>query len=166
MTEPQPKAQAGPAALRRRLSRRQWVGAVGLGAVLCVALAITLNPTPVDRGRGDDTRAFLSVLHGMGLPESFGYLELEFTANIIMFVPLGFFFALLGTGRWMWAAILFPLALSTGIELAQLLFLPERFPDVSDVVANTLGGWLGVALAALVPRRPRSGSAQESFSRP
>lgn len=162
MTEPQP----APTALRRRLSKRQWIGVIGLGVVLCVALAITLNPTPVDRGRGGDIRAFLDVLHGMGLPESFGYLELEFTANIIMFVPLGFFFALLGTGRWVWAAILFPLALSTGIELAQLLFLPERFADVSDIVANTLGGWLGVALAVLVPRRLRSGSAQESFSRP
>ncbi|KUF08077.1 VanZ family protein [Leucobacter sp. G161] len=137
---------------RRGLSARQWVGAVGLGAVLLAALAITLNPTPVERGRSDTVWAFLDMLHRIGIPESFGYLELEFTANIIMFLPLGFFFALLVAERSWWLALAFPLVLSIGIELTQLLVLPERFADISDVIANSLGGWLGAGVAAFVPR--------------
>ena len=148
MTSQQPERR--PA--RRGLSARQRVGAVGLGLVLLAALAITLNPTPVDRGRSDTVWAFLGTLHRIGIPESFGYLELEFTANIIMFLPLGFFFALLVGERSWWLALAFPLVLSIGIELTQLLLLPERFADISDVIANTLGGWIGVGAAALLPR--------------
>lgn len=141
---------------RRGLSVRQRVGAVGLGAVLLAALAITLNPTPVDRGRSDTVWSFLDMLHRIGIPESFGYLELEFTANIIMFLPLGFFFALLVGERSWWLALAFPLVLSIGIELTQLILLPERFADISDVIANSLGGWIGVGIAAMVPRRARA----------
>ena len=128
---------------------------MGLGVVLLAALAITLTPVPVDQGRADEVRAFLEVLHGLGISESFGYQQLEFTANVIMFLPLGFFFGLLGSGkRWLVAAILFPFVLSCGIELAQHLFLRERYADVSDIVANTIGGCIGVAFdrCTLLPR--------------
>ncbi len=140
----------------RRLSARQRVGLIGLGLMLVAALAITLNPTPVDQGRGNTVRAFLDVLYGVGVPQSFGYTELEFTANIIMFLPLGFFVALLvGERSWL-LALAFPLALSICIELTQLLLLPERFADISDVIANSLGGWIGVGVAAMLPRRSRA----------
>lgn len=162
MTSQQPERR--PA--RRGLSTRQRVGAVGLGLVLLAALAITLNPTPVDRGRSDTVWAFLGMLHRIGIPESFGYLELEFTANIIMFLPLGFFFALLVGERSWWLALAFPLVLSIGIELTQLLLLPERFADISDVIANTLGGWIGVGAAASIPTRRSPDTAQEPFIQP
>lgn len=152
MTSQQPERRDG----RRRLSTRQRVGLIGLGLMLLAALAITLNPTPVDRGRGDTVRAFLDALYGVGVPQSFGYTELEFTANIIMFLPLGFFVALLvGERSWL-LALAFPLALSICIELTQLLLLPERFADISDVIANSLGGWIGVGAAALLPRPGRA----------
>lgn len=144
---------AEPQRTLRRLSARQWVGVVGLALVMLAALIITLNPTPVDSGRGNDVRAFLDLLHGVGVPESFGYTELEVTANVVMFFPLGLFFGLIVTGRWWWLAVAAPLALSVCIELTQLFLLPERYADISDVIANTLGGWLGLGLAALIPVR-------------
>lgn len=137
----------------RRLSARQWLGLSGVALVLGAALAITLSPTPVDRGRRGQVAAVLDWAHGLGVPASFGYAELEFAANVLMFLPLGLFVGLLVRGRWWWLALAFPPLLSTGIELAQLLLLPERFADVSDVIANTLGGWLGVGIAALIPGR-------------
>jgi VanZ family protein len=46
-------------------------------------------------------------------------------------------------------------AVSAGIEAAQL-FLPSRFPSTADVLLNTLGAWLGAAVAAAVARRVRT----------
>jgi len=49
--------------------------------------------------------------------------------------------------------------LSALLESAQALFLPERFPMVSDVVANGMGGALGAVLSlvarVLVHKRDR-----------
>lgn len=46
------------------------------------------------------------------------------------------------------AAFALPM-LSIAVECAQLLFLPERYPTVSDVIANSLGAWIGLALAQI-----------------
>lgn len=139
---------------------RARVGAIGLTLVVCAALAITLTPTPVDRGFGASVRQLLSLLHGWGVPASFGYAQLEFTANILMFVPLGFFAGLLArTPRGWLAVLLLPPLLSIGVESAQLLFLPERYATVADVMANCLGGWIGAGLARLSVRSNEEPSA-------
>ena len=86
------------------------------------------------------------------MPDWFGYAALEFSANIALFVPLGFLiFFLLPRSRW-WLALLVCPALSIVIEVIQGLALSQRFATVSDVVANTLGGLVG-ALVALALRR-------------
>lgn len=135
---------------RSRLLPRQRVGIAGLVLVLTAALAITLSPTPVDRGRRDTVHTLLEWLHGIGVPEWFGYGELEFTANMVMFLPIGFFLGLIVRGRWRWLAFAVPFLLSVTIETAQLLFLPERYADLSDVLANTLGAWSGAGLLLLL----------------
>ena len=122
---------------------------VGLVAVVILVLLITLWPTPVDPEGSRPIQDLLATLHGYGLPQWFAYRELEFTANVVMFLPLGVFTGLLIPRRKIWVdAFALPM-LSIAVECAQLLFLPERYPTVSDVIANSLGAWIGLALAQI-----------------
>ncbi len=75
-------------------------------------------------------------------------MPLEFLANIIMFVPLGFGCALRLRQKTV-AALLTVLGISLAatltIETLQI-FLPSRTPSPTDIVSNTLGGGLGFVL--------------------
>ena len=119
-----------------------------LAIVLAVYLAfvgwVTLNPAPPDPARNELLLRLLEVL-------PISYDALEFTANVGMFVPIGALVAALG--RHWWIALAVGIALTCGIEFVQL-FLPARFPDVRDILANSLGTLLGaVAVAAVRSRR-------------
>lgn len=132
-----------PSPTRIRLA----ICAVLLVAYLGVVLAITMWPTPLDQGYGAAIERLLDVLHRHGIPEWFGYNKLEFTANILLFVPLGFLLALtLPEGAWWMVLLLIP-AFSGLIEFTQGRYLDARFATVFDVVANTLGGYIGGTLA-------------------
>lgn len=128
---------------------RLLIGATGLALCLAVVLAATLSSTPVDRGYETAILRLLDVLHRNGVPGWFGYRWVEFTANIVMFVPVGFFLSLVLPTRLLWIALPIVPALSSVLEFLQFLLLPARFATVSDVLANTIGGSLGVAGAAL-----------------
>jgi glycopeptide antibiotics resistance protein len=79
-------------------------------------------------------------------------LLLEEAANILLFVPFGATLRLRGFG--IGKAALTALALSGGLEIAQLFFVPGRTTSVDDVLLNTLGATLGYALLSLwVPAR-------------
>jgi hypothetical protein len=69
------------------------------------------------------------------------YGTADFFLNVLMFVPLGYLAARVFTnvGKALIALITFTIA----IELLQFL-IPGRFPTLGDVVANTLGGCLGI----------------------
>lgn len=123
----------------------------GLFAYLCVVLMMTLSPTPLDVGYGAAIERVLAVAHRNGVPTWFGYGKLEFAANIVMFIPLGFLFGLLFPRRAIWAVILVVPALSCAIELTQGVFLAARFASPFDVVANTVGGYVG-AICAIILR--------------
>lgn len=70
--------------------------------------------------------------------------------NIVMFMPIGFFPALLWR-RWSWwKSTLAGFCVSVTIETAQLF--TERSTDVDDVILNTLGALLGWCLAWLLGR--------------
>ncbi|BEH02613.1 hypothetical protein brsh051_18940 [Brooklawnia propionicigenes] len=92
----------------------------------------------------------LSVLHRIGVSESFGYSELETVSNIVMFIPLGVVLALAlpPARRWIGFVVL-PL-LSAVIECAQFVVLPRRYSSFGDVVANSIGGWIGVSLVIVI----------------
>jgi glycopeptide antibiotics resistance protein len=92
----------------------------------------------------------LDVLHRNGVPEWFGYTKLEFTANVLMFVPLGFLVSMLLPVRVWWLALIICPGLSVAIELTQAAALSARFATVSDVVSNSTGALIGALLAVVL----------------
>lgn len=129
---------------------RAWLAAVLLLAYLGVVLAATLSPTPLDQGYSGSIAKVLDVLHRNGLPGWFGYGEVEFTANVLMFIPLGFLAGLALPDRVAWLALLLVPAASVAVEWAQGQFLAQRFSTLQDVIANTVGGLIGVLVAFAV----------------
>ena len=111
---------------------------------------VTLSPHRVDAGHGQEILRFLELLHRHGVPAWFGYRKLEFTANIALVIPLGFFLGLALPAEHRWTGyLLFP-TFSAAIELSQKVLLPERVASVSDVAANSLGAWAGLTVAVVV----------------
>jgi glycopeptide antibiotics resistance protein len=113
-------------------------------------LAVTLSPTQLDVSTQRLVFRFVDVLHRFGVPTWFDYPEVEFSANIAMFIPFGFMVTLLIPVRFAWLAVLISLSFSMGIEFFQREFLDERIFDVRDIVANTLGGTIGYVMAAFL----------------
>jgi glycopeptide antibiotics resistance protein len=113
-------------------------------------LAVTLSPTQLDVSTQRLVFRFVDVLHRFGVPTWFDYAEVEFSANILMFVPFGFMVTLLIPVRFAWLAVFISLGFSMGIEFFQREFLDARIFDVRDIVANTLGGTIGYVMAAFL----------------
>ena len=75
--------------------------------------------------------------------------------NLLLFLPVGYFFRLTLPRSQAWAtglALLFGATVSTLIETAQL-FLPARGSSIADIVSNTSGAAVGAVLCAAVRRR-------------
>ena len=116
-------------------------------------LGLVLLLSPI--GPGEIVAAIGSWVRGtLGLTW-FGTGWIEFIANIVLFVPLGFLLTLLFRRAWLGALV--ALALSVAVELAQLL-LPGRVASPRDVLANVAGAALGAFLAwvILIRRSERS----------
>jgi hypothetical protein len=128
----------------RRLRRVTLVTAV---AYLVVLGLIAFWPVPVDQDAGDWLYRLFVWLYRHDAPTWMDYNALEFTANIILFLPVGLFAVILAGARRWWVGILGGLAASAAIETGQLLFLPARFATLNDVIANTAGAILGTLLA-------------------
>lgn len=106
-------------------------------------------------------RSVAQVISGVGLPFWLVFRVLEFSANIVMFVPFGVLVPLAFgrlDGRVAWLTIAAGAGLSMAIELSQLV-IPGRVSSVLDVVANTLGAAVGVACVWVAERAPRSTGA-------
>lgn len=131
----------------------------GLLLTAGIVMAILFWPEPVDTGWSSSIERVLREGYERGLPTWFGYNELEFTANIAMFMPLGFFASLLFPARWALLAVPVLAAFSYFAETVQGSVLADRFSDPRDIVANTtgalLGALVGVVLTSLVHLRDR-----------
>lgn len=142
---------------------------VGLAAYLAIVIAITMSPTPIDQGYESAIDRVLAVLHRNGVPGWFGYNKLEFSANVVMFIPIGFLVALAMPARLWWIALALCPGMSVAIEPIQGAVLTERFSTITDVAANTLGALVGitaaVALRALVYHRDQLVIAEALRSR-
>ncbi|WP_193598121.1 VanZ family protein [Microbacterium sp. YJN-G] len=144
---------AAPTALPKRPAKSQARLGITLTLLLIyvgVVVAMTMSPTPLDRGYESSIAKVLDVLHRNGVPEWFGYSKLEFTANIAMFVPLGFLVGLALPQVIAWLGIFLLPAFSGLIEFTQSSLLAERFATFEDVIANSVGGWIGLLTAFAV----------------
>ena len=75
-----------------------------------------------------------------------------FFGNIAIFLPLGFLmYEHLRTGKKRIILFLFPVVLSSSIEISQYVFNMGN-PDVDDVILNVLGFYLGFLLKIAVDR--------------
>jgi len=126
---------------------------VVLGAYVGAVSLIAFWPTPVDRPVSGALRRVLNRLHDLGVPPWFDYSFVEFSANVMLFMPIGFLVSMLLRRRLAWLAIVFGATASVAIEAAQWMLLPQRVPSAGDVLANTLGAALGAAIAAIVLSR-------------
>lgn len=120
---------------------------MGFTLTALVVLVITLSPNRVDEGRMPEIIRFLTFWHSHGLPNWFRYKQLEFTANIVMTIPLGLFAGMaLPTTKRQIAFIGLP-AMAALVELSQALLLSDRVASIWDVVANSLGAWIDLLAA-------------------
>jgi glycopeptide antibiotics resistance protein len=159
MTEPGIRPATGR---RGRVSSRRLV--IGM-LVVYTALVLFVTLTPRAPGTGFVRRtvdAALAVLAEYGIT-GIDFLDVEFFGNILMFVPLGVFAALLLPRRRWWALLLLGTAFSAFIELYQGAFLPERFSEWRDIVSNTSGFLVGAgATVVVLLRRSRRSPADPS----
>ena len=126
--------------------------ALALMAAYLIAVAlIVFWPTPVDRPAAGTLDQLIAWMHLNGVPKSLGYSQIEFSANIVLFIPMGFIASV-----WMknaWVGLVVGALASSFIELSQALFLAARFASGLDVLANTLGAGLGAVVYFAVHRR-------------
>lgn len=132
-------------------------------------LLVTMWPQPQQLEFDGIASRLLRALHNIGVPAWFGYDKLEFVANIGMFVPLGFLLGLALARRAWWVAIFLLPAFSGAIEFTQGVALDERVSTVFDVLANTIGGYVGLMLAmilrAMIHARDRTKIERELWER-
>lgn len=121
-----------------------------LAGYVAVVLFATMWPTPLDLGYQASIDKLLAVLHRTGAPAWFGYNKLEYAANVVMFVPLGFLVAMSLPARIWWLALVVCPGASIAIELTQGAVLSARFASISDVVANSIGAVVGIFFAVLL----------------
>ncbi|MGY1771894.1 VanZ family protein [Blastococcus sp. SYSU D00813] len=112
---------------------------IALALYLLAGAAITLGPTPAGLF-GTGNRAARDLTDG-----ALSSAAIEAGANVLLFVPVGFLLcaAFPAVRRvWLWALCA---AASASIELYQYAF-PGRDASLRDLVMNSLGAALGVAL--------------------
>ena len=144
--------------LYHRDNRLRPVSVLGAYAFMLYVLGLgcfTLYPWPQDPAAYCATHhlgAQLNPLQFIGDIRTDGVTAiLQLGMNIVLFVPMGFFLA-----RFFrlpsWVAVAVCCATSVCIEVAQLTGIFHLYPcayricDVDDVITNTLGGAVGVAL--------------------
>lgn len=117
-------------------------------AYLLAVVLIVFWPSPVDRPAAGTLHQMLSWLYRHGMPRFINYSVVEFSANIVMFIPLG----IIASSYFKNAVVgvIVGALSSCFIELGQALMLPDRYATGLDVLANTMGAGLGALLYFLV----------------
>jgi VanZ family protein len=129
-------------------SGSRWFAVVLLIAYLVALALIAFWPEPVDRG----AVGLLDRIERY-LPWA-TYGRIEFSANVVLFVPLGWLLSIL-LSRTRYLVLPIGLLATIVIETVQGDLLSQRAFDISDILANTAGVCIGMLLAALGERLTR-----------
>lgn len=124
-----------------------------LAAMLVPLALVAFWPTPVDQPVSGQLTSVLNFLRHHGIPRWFNYGFVEKSANIALFLPVGFVARLAFPSKQWWQIGAFGLLVSSCIELGQLLFLHDRFASVSDIVTNTSGAFFGALVATWATKK-------------
>lgn len=128
--------------------RRHPYLSVATFGYLAIVAWLTLSPQAPDQRDGPLWR-FALFLDRFSATQWLTFNDLEFVANIALFVPLGLFFVLLVGKRQWWLAIGLAVGLTAGIEWVQQ-FIPSRVSDPRDILSNSLGATIGVVITLSV----------------
>ncbi|KZX20501.1 VanZ family protein [Rathayibacter tanaceti] len=121
---------------------------------LAVIALITLTPAPYPPGEPNSViRGIIAFLGSTPLTGWFDFDVAEFTANVLLFVPLGALLAAQLPPRRRLLGAVIGLGVSAVVETSQLLWLPTRVSDVQDLVSNGSGSLLGALLTIVLLRR-------------
>jgi VanZ like family len=104
---------------------------------LALALVGAATLVPIPHGTGGDDIPFWCL--GCG-----DYALADAVANLALFVPLGW--ALARTGVPSASGLAVVLTSTIGVEWLQHTVIPGRVASIADILANTLGGVVGMAL--------------------
>ncbi|HEY0259299.1 MAG TPA: VanZ family protein [Lacisediminihabitans sp.] len=110
---------------------------------------LTLGPQPLQGHSGVWLWRLLGFFGRHQSTNWLTYSRVEFLANVLLFVPIGMFFLLLFGRRWWFVSVLAGVAMTFAIEIAQLA-VPGRVTDIRDIVANSAGTVVGVAVALVL----------------
>ncbi|MGV8911817.1 MAG: VanZ family protein [Rhodoglobus sp.] len=127
--------------------RHPYLSAATFGYLAVVAW-LTLSPQAPDQRDGPLWQLAV-FLDRFSATQWLTFNDLEFVANIALFVPLGLFFVLLVGKRQWWLALALAIGLTAGIEWVQQ-FIPTRVSDVRDILSNSLGAAIGVVVTLSV----------------
>lgn len=127
--------------------RHPYLSVVTFGYLAVVAW-LTLSPQAPDQRDGPLWQLAL-FLDRFSATQWLTFNDLEFVANIALFVPLGLFFVLLVGKRQWWLALGLAIGLTAGIEWVQQ-FIPSRVSDPRDILSNSLGAAIGVVITLSV----------------
>jgi glycopeptide antibiotics resistance protein len=133
----------------RALPRSLTVITAVLGTLYTAAiLYATLRPLPWATDGNETPGGVLNPAAWTDLSEWVSGRPGEVLFNVFMFLPVGIAAGLLFRG---WVRVAIPIVLTFGIEILQIP-LDDRISHPRDLVANTLGGLLGIAVAAAIRR--------------
>ncbi len=107
---------------------------------LALALVAAVTLVPISHGTGGDDIPFWCL--GCG-----DYALADGVANLVLFVPLGW--ALARTSVRFSSGLAVVLTSTIGVEWLQHAVIPGRVASVADILANTLGGVVGMVLPRL-----------------
>ncbi len=147
-----------------RVNRATALVSRGLLVCFLAALGFLVFMPTHDNQANRIVAFFAKAVASTGVPYDLAFHTLEFLANIALFVPFGALvpLALGALGGWqVWLTAFGGFVSSGAIEFAQR-FIPGRVSDLRDIIANTLGTFLGLLLVLALqrlllsraPRRP------------